>query len=204
MKKKLTISFVLTVCSLLCFTSPASAAKKFVSFQSEEFTWIEGGKAYPILMDSNEDKGVQRAIKSLQQDAFQVTGTIPEIALKPNSKRAMIIGTLENSQWIKQLVNSGKINKEELDGKREKYILTTIKNPLDGIEEAVVIAGSDKRGAIYGVYELSRQMGVSPWYYWADAPIQKNSTISIKSGSYTDGEPAVKVLKSRSISRLIF
>ena len=192
MKKKLTISFVLTVCSLLCFTSPASAAKKFVSFQSEEFTWIEGGKAYPILMDSNEDKGVQRAINSSQQDAFQVTGTIPEIALKPNSKRAMIIGTLENSQWIKQLVNSGKINKEELDGKREKYILTTIKNPLDGIEEAVVIAGSDKRGAIYGVYELSRQMGVSPWYYWADAPIQKNSTISIKSGSYTDGEPAVK------------
>ena len=60
------------------------------------------------------------------------------------------------------------------------------------VEEAIVIAGSDKRGTIYGIYELSRQMGVSPWYFWADVPVEKHDIISIKEGVYTDGEPAVK------------
>jgi hypothetical protein len=103
----------------------------------------------------------------------------------------LIIGTIE-SQWIKQLIANGKIDGNELKGKREKYVLQTIDNPLEGIKKAVVIAGSDKRGAIYGVYELSKQMGVSPWYYWADVPADKHNTISIAPGSYTDGEPAVK------------
>ena len=81
---------------------------------------------------------------------------------------------------------------DELKGKREKYILCTIKQPLEGVEEAVVIAGSDKRGTIYGIYELSSQMGVSPWYYWADVPVKRQNNISILPGSYTDGEPAIE------------
>ena len=163
--------------------------------RTDGFTWIKDGKALPILVDANEDKGVLRAVNNLQLDAFQVTGATPEIIRHPSGKQVLIIGTLESSQWIKELVQSGKINKEDLEGKREKYILTTLQNPVKGIDEAVVIAGSDKRGAIYGIYELSLQMGVSPWYYWADAPIQKHNTISFKSGSYTDGEPD-RVVKS--------
>ena len=68
---------------------------------------------------------------------------------------------------------------------REKYVITTINN-------RVVIAGSDKRGTIYGVYELSRQLGVSPWYWWADAPVEQHSEAYVKHGVYTDGEPAVE------------
>src|SRR5690606_2334172 len=60
------------------------------------------------------------------------------------------------------------------------------------IDEALVIAGSDKRGTIYGIYELSRQIGVSPWYYWADVPARKSKNIYIKRGIYTAGEPAVE------------
>lgn len=192
MKKNWKTSFISIMVCLLCSVASASAADKFLTYQTDGFTWIKDGKALPILVDANEDKGVLRAVNNLQLDAFQVTGATPEIIRHPSGKQILIIGTLESSQWIKELVQSGKINKEDLEGKREKYILTTLQNPVKGIDEAVVIAGSDKRGAIYGIYELSLQMGVSPWYYWADAPIQKHSTISFKSGSYTDGEPAVK------------
>lgn len=192
MKKNWKTSFISIMVCLLCSVASASAADKFLTYQTDGFTWIKDGKALPILVDANEDKGVLRAVNNLQLDAFQVTGATPEIIRHPSGKQVLIIGTLESSQWIKELVQSGKINKEDLEGKREKYILTTLQNPVKGIDEAVVIAGSDKRGAIYGIYELSLQMGVSPWYYWADAPIQKHSTISFKSGSYTDGEPAVK------------
>jgi hypothetical protein len=132
-----------------------------------------------------------RAVNNLLNDANAVTGITPQLIYTPNGQQALIIGTIE-SQWIKQLIANGKIDGNELKGKREKYVLQTIDNPLEGIEKAVVIAGSDKRGAIYGVYELSKQMGVSPWYYWADVPADKHNTISIAPGSYTDGEPAVK------------
>ena len=133
-----------------------------------------------------------RAINNLKKDATEVTGATPTIIQNPKGKKMLVIGTIEQSRWIQSLVASGKIEAKELEDQREKYIIQTIAQPFEGVDEAIVIAGSDKRGAIYGVYELSRQMGVSPWYYWADVPIQKHTTISIKKGKYTDGEPAVK------------
>ena len=152
--------------------------------ESNGFTWIQQGKAYPILVDSQEDKGVLRAVANLQTDAGKVTGATPEIIHSPSGNRILIVGSVENSSWIKQLVQAGKIPAADLKGKREKYILQTVKQPVEGVEEAIVIAGSDKRGTIYGIYELSRQMGVSPWYFWADVPVEKHDIISIKEGVY--------------------
>ena len=160
--------------------------------ESNGFVWIQQGKAYPILVDSREDKGVVRAVANLQTDAGKVTGITPEIIHSVAGNRMLIIGSIENSSWIKQLLKAGKINAADLQGKREKYILQMVKQPMEGVDEAVVIAGSDKRGTIYGIYELSQQMGVSPWYFWADVPVEKHDIISIKEGIYTDGEPAVK------------
>ncbi len=77
-------------------------------------------------------------------------------------------------------------------GKREKFIITLVDNPSSGIEKALVIAGSDKRGTIYGIYELSKQIGVSPWYWWADVPVMQQKNLYVQPGIYTDGEPAVR------------
>lgn len=184
--------FLLSFTMLFCIHLSLSAAKTFVGFHSDGFVWIQNGKACPILTDEKEDKGVLRAINNLKKDATEVTGATPTIIQNPKGKKMLVIGTIEQSRWIKALVASGKIEAEELENQREKYIIQTIAQPFEGVDEAIIIAGSDKRGAIYGVYELSRQMGVSPWYYWADVPIQKHTTISIKKGKYTDGEPAVK------------
>ncbi|MCD8091917.1 MAG: glycosyl hydrolase 115 family protein [Bacteroides sp.] len=181
---------------LLLTCKPAIAADTFVSTNEQGFLWIQPGKAYPILTDKNEYKGVLRAIDNLQTDAQKVTGVRPEIKYACEGlTKCLIIGSIEENTWIKELISQGAIDANELNGKREKYIIQTVKSPFNdsSIEEAVVIAGSDKRGAIYGIYELSSQMGVSPWYYWADVPVAKHKSISILPGVYTDGEPAVEL-----------
>ena len=171
---------------------PLKAAERFVTNDSNGFKWIQEGKSCPILVDNKEYKGVLRAVSNLQADAQAVTGVKPELTNSVTDTQLLIIGSIDNSSWIKQLISTGKIPADELKGKNEKYILCTIKQPLEGVEEAVVIAGSDKRGTIYGIYELSAQMGVSPWHYWADVPIMQKQNISILPGTYTDGEPVIE------------
>jgi len=189
MKKSLKHWLLLVV--MIATILPMQAADQFVQHKQEGFVWIANGKALPVLVDNQEDKGVLRAANDLLNDANAVTGTTPTLIYTPAGKQALVVGTI-NSKWIKQLIASKKIDGTELKGKTEKFIIQTIDNPFEGMEQAVVIAGSDKRGTIYGIYELSEQMGVSPWYYWADVPAQKHDIVSIKAGSYTDGEPAVR------------
>ena len=136
------------------------------------------------------DEGVCMAAVNLQSDICRVCGTKSEIAQEPSGD-CIIIGSLK-SELIKLLVKSGKIDVSRLEGKREKYLLQVIDSPVPGVGRALVIIGSDKRGTIYGIYELSRQMGVSPWYWWMDVPTQHNDNVYIKPGIFTDGEPKVK------------
>ncbi len=101
------------------------------------------------------------------------------------ARPAILVGTIGHSAAIDQLVKQKRINGNLLKGKREKFIITLIDGQL-------VIAGSDRRGTIFGIYELSQQMGVSPWYDWADVPVEHHDSIFVNKGIYTDGEPAVR------------
>lgn len=185
--KKLFLFFYLSVVSIAAF-----AAEPFVVFTPADnhFPLISKGVPCPIYVDSSEDKGVMIAAGNLQQDILQVCGTKPELLTSTSSKRCIIAGTY-STPFVKRLMAANKIDKKELEGKNEKYILQVITNPCEGVEEAVVIIGSDRRGTIYGIYELSEQIGVSPWYWWADVPIRKQQNVYVKPGQYTDGEPAV-------------
>ncbi|MGL4519779.1 MAG: glycosyl hydrolase 115 family protein [Phocaeicola sp.] len=179
--------------AILSLPSSLLAAPTFVTHHpAQAFVWIEQESALPILVDAKEDKGILRAIAHLQADAQEVAGVIPPLVNTITAKRLVIIGSLQGSHFIQELVKAGKIDGLQLEGKREKFLIQTIQNPFEGVEEALVIAGSDKRGTIYGIYELSTQMGVSPWYFWADVPVEKQSLVAIRRGTYTDGEPAVK------------
>ncbi|MDR3365880.1 MAG: glycosyl hydrolase 115 family protein [Prevotellaceae bacterium] len=134
------------------------------------------------------DKGVLRAANDLHRDFQRVSGLLPTGFLS----YAVIIGTAGKSEVIDRLIKKGKIDGRELRGKNEKYLIQTLDNPVEGVKKGVIIAGSDKRGTIYGIYELSRQMGVSPWYWWADVPVKHQENLYVKPGVYTDGEPAVR------------
>ena len=172
----------------------AQAAEQFVTFKgsSADFAVAKNGQVLNIVFDTSDEEGVKMAIKSLQADLKAVTGTAPSLTPDRSSlsSRCIIIGSTQ-SGIIQQLLKAGKIQKKDLQGKTEKYLLQVVDKPVTGVEQALVIAGSDKRGTVYGVYELSRQMGVSPWYWFADVPVAHQDNIYIKKGVYTDGEPKV-------------
>ena len=167
-----------------------------VSDQAEpgSFPLVAGRLAAPIFLDSADWPGVLRAGADLQADVERVTGIKPALAANgaPEGKLAVIIGTLGKSPLIDSLVKSGKINAAAISGKWESFLIATVANPLPGVDQALVIAGSDKRGTIYGIYEISEQIGVSPWYWWADVPAQHHDTLFIKAGTYVQGPPVVK------------
>jgi hypothetical protein len=153
------------------------ATESFVLFQpSADALPLQG---VTIGFSAQENACVQRAAASLQADFERVTGVRPSASDEPT----ILIGTVGVNKQIDQWVKQGVLR--DLKGKSEKYILKTIGNQL-------VIAGSDKRGTVFGIYELSQQIGVSPWYWWADVPVVKHTDLYIKKGEYTDGEPQVR------------
>lgn len=186
--KRLSISFLLLFGLLYTY-----AAEPFIVFNRTDaaFPVVSGGKPCPILVDSNEDSAILIAVQNLQEDFLRVTGTKAEAANTPAANQYILVGSV-TSPYIKQLFKDGKLDKKELEGKNEKYIIQTVDQPMEGVDRALVIAGSDRRGTVYGIYELSEQMGVSPWYWWMDVPVTKRAEVYAQAGSYTDGEPAVK------------
>ncbi len=158
------------------------------------FALVQNGHAAPLFLDQSDYAGVLRAASDLQCDIERVTGTRPELIKNrsPKGKFVVIAGTLGKSSLIDKLAKLHKINATPIAGKWESFIITTVKHPFPGVDQALVIAGSDKRGTIYGEYEISEQIGVSPWYWWADVPAQHHDALLIKLGTYVQGPPAVK------------
>src|SRR5699024_6075648 len=150
-------------------------------------------KAAPLRYDPNDYEGVIRAIGDLQSDIDTVTGVQPKLVTSEfSSEYEIVIGTLGKSKLIDQLVSGGELDDEDLKGKWESFVITTVENPRPGVEKYLVVAGSDERGTIYGIYELSKQLGVSPWYWWADVPVKQRPSAYALAGHYASGEPAVK------------
>ena len=173
---KLTYFAILTLLALI--PVEGMGADEFVTFQQATGTWQL--KDVSISYADGEHSCVHRAIASLQKDFEAVMGVSP---MRSVGDAKVLIGTLGVNPQIDQWVKQGILR--DLKGKTEKYIIKTINGQL-------VIAGSDKRGTVYGIYELSRQIGVSPWYYWADVPVEKHAELFIREGEYTDGEPAIR------------
>lgn len=170
------IKKLLVLCVAMATFTVTQATERFV-----KFTPVEGALPLSnasISYSADEYEGVKIAINNLKKDIEKVLGKTPNL-LEGAGKGNILIGTLGKNKDI------DKLKLANLKGKREKYIITTVGNQL-------VIAGSDRRGTIYGIYELSQQLGVSPWYYWADVPITKRDEAYIIKGTYTDGEPAVE------------
>ena len=148
----------------------------------------------PVYVDADDHPGVLRAAADLCADFERVGGQKPALNTRdrPSGDTVVIAGTVGRSALIDQLVRSGKLSTTDLVGKWESFVIETVESPLPGVSRALVIAGSDKRGTIYGIYELSEQLGVSPWYWWADVPPKKRAEAYVLPGRFASGEPVVK------------
>ncbi len=188
MKKLLSLFLALS----LGFSAADAKDHEGITFRQlspERFTLVENSKPVQIIIAPDEQKGVRIAADNLAEDFRRVCGSkaaVVESKSESANKNSIIVGTLD-SPLIKQLIKQKKVDAKALKGKVEKYVIS-----FDDDSNSMIIAGSDKRGAIYGIYEISEQIGVTPWYDWADVPVAKASDLSIQKGCYSAGEPAVR------------
>lgn len=161
---------------------------------SETFPLVHNGKSAKILFDSDDAAVVRIAAEALNKDIGLVTGIQPEICEKIEElpKLAIIIGTMKRSRFIESLCKAKKIPADNLRGKWETFLITVVEQPLDKVERALVIAGSDPRGTAFGVFELSKRIGVSPWVWWADIQPRNHKNLYIRKDMIVHGPPSVK------------
>jgi len=186
------------VCLAIAFPqfAPALTTNAFVTEKRDpdSFPLFAEDAAADILVDANDWPGVGRVAKDLQSDIHRVSGaaaTLIHIPAKPG-KATIIIGTIGRSSVIDQLIRERKIDVSGVTGQWEAALVQVVEAPQSGGENALVIAGSDKRGTIFGVYDLCEQIGVSPWHWWADVPPRKHKALYVQSGRHVLGPPGVK------------
>jgi len=182
-------SFITLCCLFLVF---AATSQQITGEKLSANTFALGNIV--ICVDKDDTSLVNLAAGFLQKDIEAITGNKPilQSSLPNKATTVIIIGSLEKSSLIQAVAKTNKIKTVSLTNKWEAYSIQTISNPFSGISNAIVITGSDRRGIAYGVFELSKQIGVSPWYWWADVPVKKKETIYIKKNISITDLPKVK------------
>jgi len=191
------VGFVLLVAVMICPRASFPLGQPhYVSTSPKpgSFQLASGSIAAGIFADGDDFPGVLRAAHDLQADIERVTGALPALSSGKDLPRGplVLIGTIGKSKWIDRLLREDKIDGREVAGKWEATLVQVVEKPFPGVPQALVIAGSDKRGTIFGIYDLSEQIGVSPWYWWADVPVHHRDALYVAPGRHVHGEPAVK------------
>ena len=154
---------------------------------------VVAGKPAQVLADSADYPGVLLAAQDLRVDLQKVAGvkSPSPLARAPVSGPAVIVGTIGRSALIDQLIASGKLDVSGVKGQWEAFVQQVVDNPLPSVERALVIAGADKRGTIFGAYDISERIGVSPWTWWADVPVAVRDDVAVTLGRRVE-KPGVK------------
>lgn len=180
----------------LAHSAVALTTNSFISPKPSKggFPIVTKGKAANIYVDANDCPGVIRVAKDLQADIARVSGVSTTVThdVAGLGKQTIVVGTIGCSAMIDRFVREKKIDVSDVAGKWEAALIQVVKDPLPGVESALVIAGSDKRGTIYGVYDVCEQMGVSPWHWFADVPPQQHRQLFVSTGRHVLGPSAVK------------
>lgn len=167
----------------------------YITVQKGEgrFPLVVAGKAAPMYIGDKDYPGVKRALNDFKVDIGKVTNVQPVVSegKLTNAKELVIVGTLGKNTIIDKLVKQKKIDVSSVTGKWETFLIQVVDKPLKGIDKALVIVGSDKRGTIYGIYDFSQQIGVSPWYWWANANPDHKEALYVLPGKYSQS-PSVK------------
>lgn len=206
----------------LAEAAAASSGAGFTVFDGRRTAPVLIDAAYGGDHGDRDHGQVRRAVQDLRQDVAMVTGAIdaaevqslfaddeaaqearladadprrvPALLTEPGRERtAIIVGQLGRSRLIDEIVDAGRFDEAAgIEGEWEAFATKTVRNPLPGIDRALVIAGSDARGTIYGTYSLSEQIGVSPYYWFSDVPVERRDVIRVEDGALVDDGPDVR------------
>jgi len=205
---------ILLLCGIMQGPTVANAlgGPKYVRTTSApgDFVLAANGQAATLVVSDQDWPGVVRAVGDLGQDVGRVTGhnaPVSKIGAAtlngtagnrdhsirvPVGVDAVIIGTIGKSPLIDALVKRHKLDVSGIQGQWETAVTTVVEHPMPGVKHALVIAGADKRGTIYAIYDLSEQIGVSPWYWWADVRVPHADALYVQPGRTVQATPAVK------------
>lgn len=188
MKKKIILS-LLCLMAVLC----VPAQNIFISEQKGEFPIVAQQAKANFVVDANDAQVVTTAANAVANDIRLITGHKPSVdnAIK-RGQLPIIAGTLGKSKIIDQLAGKGIIDAKAVKGKWECFGMQIVDKPLNGISKALVIYGSDPRGTAYGIFEISRRAGVSPYVWWADVTPARKSQLWANGSKFISKEPSVK------------
>ena len=150
------------------------------------FALISDGIGATVMVEPEAETPILEAVRSFREDLAAVSG-----AETADSDSTIIVGNIQTSRLLQTMIAEGKLDVSSIDGVWEGFVQAVVDEPVEGISQALVIAGSDLRGTIYGIYDLSERMGVSPWHWWADVPIMRRETLYLTAGHRSD-KPDVK------------
>ncbi|WP_372775336.1 glycosyl hydrolase 115 family protein [Mangrovibacterium sp.] len=174
----------------------AGVPDSYISLRQEpgSFTLAADNHVSPVVIDANDYPGITEVGGWFVNDLKMVTGLTASIFQNelPQAKQLILVGTIGKNQWIDQLIAEGKLDVKGIQGQWEQSLTQVVDYPFPGVEQALVLAGSDKRGTIYAMLNLSKEMGVSPWYWWADVPVVKREAVFVKPGRFVTESPKVK------------
>ncbi len=182
-------------------TPPPAGTTEAPSFEAGEVVSSVDGEIFPVIadgavtnlmVDPGDYLGVLRAVQNLQADITSIGGVRPDIrtSLSPHDEHLIIIGSLDRSGPVRDLAEAGKLDSSGLEGEWEAFVQQVVVEPYPGVESALVIAGSDMRGTIYGAYDFIDRAGVSPWAWWADVPVKYQDTLGVAPGRRFE-QPAI-------------
>lgn len=120
---------------------------------------------------------------------------IPNLSfsLEKQNKNVMIIGSFTESRFIQTLYQEQKLPEfDAIKNEGEGFLIKTVAFPTPEIPCALVIVGSDPRGTIYGIYHLSKLIGVSPWYWYSDVPVPIKEKINVDTQTIVQKAPSIK------------
>lgn len=158
------------------------------------FDLVRDGVAVDVFVDAADDPAVIRAAGDLRADVERVCGVRPGLrhTLPERSTALVLVGTLGASPVIDRLAAQGRLDVRRVKGRWEASVTQVVEHPAPGVDRALVIAGSDRRGTVYGIYDTSERIGVSPWYWWADVPVEQRDAVSVPAGPFERREPSVR------------
>lgn len=159
-----------------------------------DFPLVVDGRATTVYVSPSDHAVVHLAAADLAGDIERVAGALPRLASDAAvpAEPLVLIGTLGASPPLDRLVASKRLDVGDVAGKWETFVIAAVDRPLPGVPRALVIAGSDRRGTAFGVYELSREIGISPWHFWADVNPTKRSRLQVPVARRRQGPPSVK------------
>jgi len=189
---------VLALFAVLLWPTSANALgePKYISTTPAQgdFVLAANGKTIPMVVSDSDWPGVVKAAGDLSEDVGRVTGHNSSVIKSdaPAADEVVLIGTIGKSPLIDSLIKRHKLDVSGITGHWESAVTMVVEHPMKGVRRALVIAGADKRGTIYGIYDLSEQIGVSPWYWWADVRVPHADALYVQPGRYVQPVPAVK------------